>query len=345
MELDGAERDELQRALTSAFASVEHLRRVVAATCRRDLEALGVSGGLRERVFALIHMAEAEGWLRELIRGAYQALPRHPRLQRFVQVYLASVQRSIPRVGLERIFGSGRADAEREHWRKRLSSIERQVCRVEPEVGAALGTGFLVSPSVVLTNFHVIENRLLESLRVRFGRKVLQDGTLLHPGTVYRVTRCLARSPYSPADLMHPRPRDATSGELDYAFLEVAGVPGEDLVDGEPRGWLAPPDSRESFTPGSLVLIVQHPAGQPMSVALDEFLGVNPGRTRVAYRACTGPGSSGAPCFTQDLRLAALHHSGGPRVPSASVGHNEGIPIDTIRGSLSGSMLSQLGWG
>ncbi|MBZ4418801.1 trypsin-like peptidase domain-containing protein [Myxococcus sp. RHSTA-1-4] len=343
MELDADERDELLRVLLSAFPSVEELRRVVGANRRQELEALASTGSVRERIFALIHRAELEGWTRELVTGAYAALPRNPRLLRFVQGYFASVQRSIPRVSLERIFGPGWAGGGLDVWRRRLTSIGRQVCRVEPQVGAALGTGFLVSPNVVLTNFHVIENKLLESLRVRFDHKVLPDRTLLQPGRVYRVTKCLAHSPYSPADLMHPRPREATVSELDYAFLQVEGAPGEALVDGESRGWLELPETREPFTPGSLALIFQHPEGQPMSVAVDEFLGVNPSRTRVAYRACTGPGSSGAPCFTQDLRLAALHHSGGPRMPS-STGHNEGIPTDTIRDSLPPRVRDVLGW-
>jgi hypothetical protein len=344
MELDDAERDELLRVLTSAVHSVEELGRVLAAVRRRELESLASSGSIRERIFALIHRAELEGWTRELVTSAHAALPRHPRLLRFVQGYLASVLRSIPRVSLERILGSERSGGGLGAWRQRLSAIEKRVCRVEPQVGAALGTGFLVAPHVVLTNFHVIENKLVESLRVRFDHKVLPDRTLLRPGTVYRVTRCLAHSPYSPADLMHPRPREATVDELDYAFLEVEGAPGDARVDGEPRGWLELPETQEPFTPGSLALIFQHPEGQPMSVAVDEFLGVNPSRTRVAYRACTGPGSSGAPCFTQDLRLAALHHSGGPRMPS-STGHNEGIPVDTIRGTLPPRVRAMLGWG
>jgi hypothetical protein len=344
MEFDGAEKDELLRVLTSAFPSAEALRRMVVSTRRRELalEPLAATGTTRERIGALIHRAESEGWTRELVTGAYEAQPRHPRLLRFVQGYLASAQRSISRRSLERIFGPGRAGTP-EDWRRKLAAIERQVCRVEPQVGAALGTGFLVAPNVVLTNFHVIEKRLLESLRVRFDHKVLPDRTLLQAGTVYRVTECLAYSRYSPADLMHPRPREATAEELDYAFLRVEGMPGEARVDGEPRGWLELSRTREPFNAGSPVLIVQHPEGQPMSVAVDEFLGVNPSRTRVTYRPCTGPGSSGAPCFTRELRLAALHHSGGPRMPS-SPGHNEGIPTDTIRDSLSPRVLQVLGW-
>lgn len=338
MELDGAERDELLRVLTAAFPSVEELRRAVAFTGREKLDSLAQEREPQALALALIQRAESEGWTRELVTGAREALPRHPLLQRFVQRYLTSVQRSVPRAVLERL-GRGGADG----WRRRLAAIERQVCRVEQAVGPALGTGFLISPDVVLTNFHVIENRLLESLRVRFDHKVLPDRATVQPGTVYAVKRCLAHSPYSPADLMHPRPREATVNELDYAFLQVEGRPGEALVEGQPRGWLELPGEPEPFTPGSPALVVQHPPGQPMSVVVDEFLGVNPSRTRVAYRARTTPGSSGAPCFTRDLRLAALHHSGGPRIPSTP-GHNEGIPADTLRATLSRELLALLGW-
>ncbi|NVJ26923.1 trypsin-like peptidase domain-containing protein [Myxococcus sp. AM011] len=343
MELDGAERDELLLAMLGAFPSVEDLRRVVASVCHRDLEVLVPTGGPRERATGLIQRAESEGWTRELVTGMHGAHPRHARLHRFMQGYLASVQRSIPRRSLERIVGSWAEDGGADGWRRRLAAIERRVCRVEPVLGASLGTGFLVSRNVVLTNFHVIENRLLESLRVRFDHKVLPDRTLLQSGTRYAVKRCIARSSYSPADLMHPRPREATVDELDYAFLQVEGAPGEEPVEDEPRGWLELPEVEVPIILGSLALIVQHPEGQPMSVALDEFLAVNASRTRVSYRTSTSPGSSGAPCFTQDLRLAALHHSGGPRMPSAT-GHNEGIPTDTIRRSLSREVKALLGW-
>ncbi|WP_338870967.1 trypsin-like peptidase domain-containing protein [Myxococcus stipitatus] len=344
MELDGGERDELLLALLGAFPSVEELRRVVASVCHRDLEALVPTGGPREHARGLIHRAESEGWTRELVTGVHGAQPRHPRLHRFVQGYLASVQRSIPRRSLERIVGSAWDGGGADGWRRRLAAIERRVCRVEPVVGASLGTGFLVSRDVVLTNYHVIENRLLESLRVRFDHKVLPDRTLLQPGKQYTVKRCIARSSYSPADLMHPRPREATADELDYAFLQVEGAPGdEEVEEGDSRGWLELPEEQVPCVPGSLALIVQHPEGQPMSVVLDEFLGVNASRTRVSYRTSTSPGSSGAPCFTQDLRLAALHHSGGPRMPSAT-GHNEGIPADTIRHSLPPEVKLLLGW-
>ena len=41
-------------------------------------------------------------------------------------------------------------------WAERLIKVERRVCRVEVD-GAGLGTGFLVGPDTVLTNWHVFD--------------------------------------------------------------------------------------------------------------------------------------------------------------------------------------------
>ncbi|NRD68456.1 trypsin-like peptidase domain-containing protein, partial [Corallococcus exiguus] len=271
-----------------------------------------------------------------------------PRVRRQLKMcirYRSSVQRSVSGSALARIVQQSRLALTPQAWRDRLTTLSRRVCRVELEGGRALGTGFLVAPDIVLTNSHVIEHRLLEALRVRFDLKVLPDRIAVHPGRVYAVTACLAQSPHSPADLMHPRPREATRDELDYAFLQIQDAPGEDRVGDGPRGFVPlAPSSPTAFEPGALALVVQHPKGRPMQVALDTFQTVNRSQTRVTYCTNTHPGSSGSPCFTPDLELVALHHSGDPRPGHESAEDDEGIPLDAIRGSLSGSVLRRLGW-
>src|SRR5262245_4964937 len=44
-------------------------------------------------------------------------------------------------------------------WRERLAGVERQVARISYAVpaGTIYGTGFLVGPSALLTNYHVIK--------------------------------------------------------------------------------------------------------------------------------------------------------------------------------------------
>ena len=46
-----------------------------------------------------------------------------------------------------------------EKWRTKLGQVEAQVCRIEIQsnMGVIYGTGFLLAPSVIITNYHVME--------------------------------------------------------------------------------------------------------------------------------------------------------------------------------------------
>ena len=83
------------------------------------------------------------------------------------------------RANAERVFG----DVQRVHS-SLLAQIERRVCRVELE-GNAVGTGFLVGPDTVLTNWHVFEaaknQGKIDALGCRFDYELLPDGKV-QPG-------------------------------------------------------------------------------------------------------------------------------------------------------------------
>jgi V8-like Glu-specific endopeptidase len=342
-ELSGAERERFQEALLSAFPSVSSLEQMVLYKCNRRLDEF-TSGALRNRVFELLKTAEAEGWTAELVAGASAANPGNPKLSQFHRGYQASVQRSLPGPKLERIVSLAKGFLNPALWRDRLAAIEAQVCRIERQDGEALGTGFLVSRNVVLTNFHVIEHEQPGTLQVRFDHKLLPgQQEPLQLGKVYRTTKLLAQSPYSPADLKYPQTELPTPAQLDYALLQVEGTPGEEGVGGRARGWLELPSQQPALEAESLIVIVQHPKGQPMKVAFDAFLALNANQTRITYRTNTEEGSSGSPCFDESLKLVALHHSGDPRM-HLTADFNEGIPAATIRESLSQELKGLLGW-
>src|SRR5262249_39480733 len=89
-------------------------------------------------------------------------------------------------------------------WQEKLVRIERQVCRIELE-GSALGTGFLVGPDVVLTNWHVIEIAKkagnVETLGCRFDY-VRLPGDTVDPGQLVMLAPAadIDTSPYSQAE-------------------------------------------------------------------------------------------------------------------------------------------------
>ena len=350
MELTGTQQARLSEALLSAFPRLETLRRMVQFKLNRNLDDF-TDGPLRDRAFQLIQEAERAGWTHELIHGAYDETPGNPRLKTFVQEYAFSIQREAPGPKLEKIVVETHTFLDPVSWRERLEVIERQVCRVELG-NRPMGTGFLVAPDVVLTNHHVVQEVLKgtvspDFLVLRFDYKRLQDGTELR-GRLYGLAQAwlLHASPHSAVDLMNPKPHEASTQELDYALLRVKGQPGHEPVDGKKtRKWMDVPADAYAFPPGSPILIVQHPQGDRLrlAIATDGVIAVNSARTRVTYRTNTLGGSSGAPCFNQDWTLVALHHSGDPGI-QAQAQYNEGIPVSTIRAHVPDAVRQQLGW-
>src|SRR5712692_2822433 len=89
-------------------------------------------------------------------------------------------------------------------WVEKLAQIERRVCRVE-FAGNAAGSGFLVGPDAVLTNWHVVESAKqsdkVADLACRFDYLRLSNGTRQQGTAVpLHADACLDFSRYSPAE-------------------------------------------------------------------------------------------------------------------------------------------------
>ncbi|WP_448043171.1 trypsin-like peptidase domain-containing protein [Bradyrhizobium liaoningense] len=221
-------------------------------------------------------------------------------------------------------------------WITRLSEICHRVCRIE-RAGTGLGTGFLVGPDTVLTNWHVIkdvnaEGKLAE-VGCRFDYVRLASGAM-NPGQLValRPDGCLSFSPYSMAETTAtPEVPAPTIDELDFALLQLETTAAQQRIDGAKRGWIALPREVVPLPRDTPLLIVQHPQGEPMKVAMDTqaVIGPNSNGTRIKYSANTDPGSSGSPCFTMEWEIVALHHYGDPNYWTPKF--NQGVPINLIR--------------
>lgn len=242
--------------------------------------------------------------------------------------------------GFERNVRKGLAKLDPRRWVEALGRRERCVCRIE-ENGSPLGTGFLVGRQAVLTNYHVVERamkaRRLGTVQCRFDYAVRADGTRDQGVCADLAADPLAAwSPYAPAEATSvpdtPPPR---SDELDFALLRLnrpfGGEPTEDA-----RGFIALPEVDAVLPAGAPLLILQHPDGAPVKLALDtdSVIGPAAGGLRLRYRTNTDSGSSGSPCFTMDWDLVALHHLGDPawREPPT---YNQGIPAGLVRAAIA----------
>ncbi len=352
--LTGSQWRILLNALKDAF-SYRELERLLKFEMDIDLSDIVFPGPMPDVLYEVISFTEARNRTLELVEAAQRNRPNLPLIFDFAQ----SVGVAPPTDNLERILSSQNVVFDIVAFRNQVAAIERQVCRVEMG-GQPRGTGFLVAPNLLITNYHVLEDVIrakgagADKVTLRFDYKVLDDGTTINSGVIHRLVVgalddwLIDSSPYSSAD-HQPEPKTSTPAvdELDYALLRLDSSPGEDRV-GEPslsdeRGHLSLPalGTSHDFEANKVLFIVQHPKGQPLKITANIYRGHNQNDTRITYFNDTEPGSSGSPCFDANWQIVALHHSGDPDF-SRPGQYNEGIPLQAVvsllskRGKLAG---------
>ncbi len=184
------------------------------------------------------------------------------------------------------------------------------------------GTGSMISPHLMLTNHHVLDNaQAAATSQVEFDYQDGIDGSLLDVTTF---------------DLDPDRFFIADEA-LDFAIVAVrAGA--DDLV---PFGFNRLIDSDGTALVGEFVTIVQHPRGEKKQVALRENRIVDRPEKFVHYSADTEPGSSGSPVFNDQWEVVALHHASVRAPEHTEFGGvlNEGIRVSAILGVVKASPL------
>ena len=344
----------LRDALMSAFPDPDELDMLLWARLdKRLVQLVPKSATYTIQCFRLIEKADAEGWTGELILAACAERPGNALL-----AAVAEPLSLVPSIasGFEQMISMQAGIHDVASWRAEMWRTEARVCRIESPISAGTqsrGTGFLVGPDLVLTNWHVV--RHLESggdpklTRVRFDHKLDDEGRQISAGTLYGLAERWLVSASPPSSI------DATGGnglpstdELDYALLRLRGAVGDapaGPVAGagslHPRGWIELRDPAPDLVPGDAAIIVQHPLARPLALAIGSVVDVNANGTRVRYRTNTEEGSSGSPCFTGGWELAALHQGNGPAQPKpGDVLHNRGIPVSAILARLTDAGLA-----
>ncbi len=325
----GELRAELCAALLDAFRVPAEMKIVV------DRADLGVSfanflaaDGIAydAALFNLVQWVDAQDKILPLMNSAGRKNPGNRKL-RDVSVKLADLEsrfRGLRPVGTfeeaERIVLKGVKFEDVGPWIDRLAMMRMAVCRIEPQPERdtieGYGTGFLVAPDVVMTNYHVASafwerKDRAERVRLRFDYESAVPGDSAARGTEHKLATT-GRQSSGHAEESDKRPWQVSfSGEdligLDFALLRLAQPAGDDLVRSAKRGFLKLTSRRFSST--DPIIILQHPAAEPMKLSFGAVEKADP-PSHVEYKVNTEGGSSGSPCLTQDLKVTAIHHMG-----------------------------------
>ncbi len=218
--------------------------------------------------------------------------------------------------------------------------LRRQVCKIEYNDGhnQVSGSGFLIGPKWVITNYHVVEAaikdaKLWSNVTVYFDWDGNSPG---NPTDLDPNEPLLWESPYHYLDLRASGwDKDWPDDCLDAAILQLADEVGNHVIRADceqRRGWLSLSSSGELVSKGGLH-IFQHPHGQPLAAAEGNLLleAWNKNKTRVRYTTATAKGSSGSPGLNSNMQLLALHHAGEPDNPlKCPPEYNQGVPTGTI---------------
>ena len=347
MRLTGPELKEVADALLSAFDLAQFDQLLLY---RLDLQRPRIALGddYESIMFRVLQYLNAREGVLRLISAARASNPDNAALFALASRH-GRAMAMLPQDALERLIVQTTTFHDIHRWLSRLGRIERQVCRIECALAngaTSFGTGFLVGPRTVLTNHHVIQdaqhgNASPDGVRVRFDHRMMDDGSVSDSVAVGldAANPILDWSPAANADFVRQSATEPRADELDHAILRLnerlgAAPIGRSSEPGAPvRGWIDLSSHSSDFTANHPIVIVQHPSTKPLKLAFESrsLIGVNSSGTRIRYRTNTERGSSGAPCFTADLDLIALHHSGDPdfsqlRAPE----YNQGVPISAL---------------
>ncbi len=216
-------------------------------------------------------------------------------------------------LGFEKILGIN--NLKQISWIQRGLEVSKSVCRILTPTGR--GTGFLISPTCLMTNNHVIPSPdIAGQAQAEFNYQQDESGNYL-PTYRFRLR----------PDLFHTSPLH----KLDYSIVGVET--GPDRPPLENWGYLSLNPAADPI-PSEHVIIIQHPNGGLKQIALTANQVVNSKEHRLYYTTDTMPGSSGSPVFNDLWQVIAIHHAYGGLKQDAKGNSrytNEGILMSAIR--------------
>jgi endonuclease G len=205
-------------------------------------------------------------------------------------------------VGLERVIG--KRDFLDANFLEIGLAVARFVGRVN--IGSAsgsslgFGTGFMVSPRLLMTNHHVLGSiGEARTSQVEFDYQNDRHGNLL-PTVRFS---------------LEPETFFMTDQKLDFTLVAVREL-SEGKASLKRYGWIRLIGSEGKAVLGESLNIIQHPHGEPKQLVLRSNELVDLFAHYAHYVGDTDPGASGSAAFNDQWELVALHHAGVPKTDS-----------------------------
>jgi S1-C subfamily serine protease len=185
------------------------------------------------------------------------------------------------------------------------------------QAGVGYGTGWLIAPGVVITNHHVIDNRLIDDGEAHATPADFKaQAAAVEAWFDYYQEVGGAPTKCSGAQLL------ASNEPLDYAVIQLAEA--SKVADRAPLPIIAQPSQ---LVRGARMNLAQHSRGGALQFAIRNNFFVRPGDTPefIRYQTDTEPGASGSPVCNDAWQVVGLHHASTP-VPK------EQVPQEVIDG-------------
>jgi V8-like Glu-specific endopeptidase len=156
------------------------------------------------------------------------------------------------------------------------------------------GTGFMVSPTLMLTNHHVLPDSSIAKLaRLEFNYQLDINNNILKSET-FSLDVDKFYDSFEDLDfaLVAVKPYSNNGVHVSsYGYNKLSRDEGKTIIS----QWLN---------------IVQHPGGMPKQIGIRENQLIDVLEQFLHYRTDTAAGSSGSPVFNEQWEVVALHHSG-----------------------------------
>lgn len=182
------------------------------------------------------------------------------------------------------------------------STVAKSVARIQirdqfKTIG--FGTGFMISPRLILTNNHVLPDT--ETARLSRAEFNFQNGVDGRPHAI---------------SAFNLEPGTFFVTDVDLDFTVVAVQPSTDETEAQLPlthfGFNRVTADQGKLLLGEPINIIQHPDGQPKQIALQQNELIDRLERFIHYQTDTSPGSSGSPLYNNQWEVVGLHHSGVP---------------------------------